>query len=188
MPTASPTRTTMAAAPTSCLASLLRRAPMVSSISIRASIPSCPTMTRGTSIRTARRPLRSPASTMAGRGRSAPSTSRCFSCATAFTLIMAGITSTRSPMSWTTLSTRRSGTVAELTSSRIAARSTRRSIFSPRRSITRPPAAACSPSLNGSGPSPLRGGYTIANGVVIENATGGSGDDMSARQQCRQRA
>ncbi|KAA9012998.1 hypothetical protein F4U94_16965 [Sphingobium limneticum] len=31
--------------------------------------------------------------------------------------------------------------------------------------------------LNGPGDSGLRGGYTIANGVVIENATGGSGND-----------
>lgn len=32
--------------------------------------------------------------------------------------------------------------------------------------------------LNGPGDDGLRGGYTIANGVVIENATGGAGKDM----------
>lgn len=32
--------------------------------------------------------------------------------------------------------------------------------------------------LDGPDTSPLRGGYTIANGVVIENATGGTGNDV----------
>ena len=38
--------------------------------------------------------------------------------------------------------------------------------------------AALLPGHPAPGAQPLRGGYTIANGVVIENATGGSGNDQ----------
>ena len=83
-------------------------------------------------------------------------------------------TSTRSRTSMPRApTTRRSGTPAAPTRSAIPALATRGSTSPRRRSITSPTGGGVVSFVDD-----IFGGYTIANGVVIENATGGDGDDM----------
>ena len=119
---------------------------------------------------------------MAGRGRSAPSTSRCFRSATASTHYNTGnnvyaLTDVGDDAFYQTIwdsggtDTISYGGVLDaridLTAATLDYSPTGGGVVS---FLQRPGTMPAS--------AEIKGGYTIANGVVIENATGGSGDDV----------